>query len=101
MSPSHGDLSCADPLNVSFDSLAEMHSLALSALIHDDLLAAFSLEDLSSARLPFSSDHEQQELLQSRPVAGSLALEARMERFAEGMGRLLSDTRAESRAGLR
>ena len=37
---------------------------------------------------PLSSDHEQLQLLQLRSVAGSRALEARMERCQEGMGRL-------------
>ena len=59
--------------------------------------------DLRSIHLPFSSAHEQQQLLEPRSVAGSLALEARVEQCLEGMGRLLSDSFAcaESRAGLR
>ena len=47
--------------------------------------------DLRSTRLPFTSDREQQQLLQSRPVARNRALGARMERCLEVMGRLLGN----------
>ena len=67
-------------------------------------LPPFFLHTIQSVKcLLFSRDHEQQQLLQSRPVAGNQSMEARVEQCLEGTGRLLRDsvTRAESRVGLR
>ena len=56
---------------------------------------------LRTARHPVPSDHEQQQLFQSRPVAGNHVLEAGLEQGLEGMGRLydckISRTRTDPR----
>ena len=56
---------------------------------------------LRTARLPVAGDHEQQQLFQSRPVAGNHALEAGIECGLEGMGRRydyrISRTRTDPR----
>ena len=66
-----------------------------------EVLAAFFSRDLRTARLPVPGDHEQQQLFQSRPVAGNHVLEAGLEQGLEGMGRLcdyrISRTRADPR----
>ena len=52
------------------------------------MLAAFFSRDLRTARHTVPGDHEQQQLFQSRLVAGNHALEAGLEQGLEGMGRL-------------
>ena len=82
--------------------LRTLHGFLLAAApSHDEVPAAFLSRHLRTARFPVPGDHEQQQLFQSRPVAGNSALEARIDCGLEGMGRLyenrISRTRADPR----
>ena len=67
--------------------LRTLHGLLFAAApSHDGVLAAFFSRHLRTARLPDPDNHKQQQLFQSRPVAGNHALEAGIECGLEGMG---------------
>ena len=59
------------------------------ALSHEEMPASLLVTSESHASLSLFGDHEQGQLVQPRSVAGSRALEARVERCLEGMGRHL------------
>ena len=82
--------------------LRTLHGLLFAAAPSQyEVLAAFFSRDLRTARLPVPGDHEQQQLFQSRLLAGNTALEAGIDCGLEGMGRLyyyrISRTRADPR----
>ena len=78
------------------------HPLAQQLWATTICLAAFFFFETPESPASQATTSNRQ-LLQSRPVAGSHPMEARVEQCSEGMGRLLSDSRAraESSAGLR
>ena len=80
--------------------LRTLHVLLFAAAPSQyEVPAAFFSRDLRTARLP--GDHEQQQLFQSRPVAGNHPLEAGLEQGLEGMRRLYDNRISRNRADLK